>query len=199
MRKPIRQEGVGMLTPKQETFCLEYLKTGNASEAYRRAYNAEKMGRDTINTKAKDLLANGRITARLAELRAPVVEETKVELSRVVKEIARIAFFDPRKMLNEDGTPKPIHELDDDTAAAIAGIKVRHTRSEDGETAAIIEYKIADKNSASDKLMKHLGGYEKDNRQKSDAVAAMLAEIQRGNANAPAFPVVSDPDGSGGA
>ena len=28
------------LTQKQENFCLAYIETGNASEAYRKAYNA---------------------------------------------------------------------------------------------------------------------------------------------------------------
>ena len=27
------------LTPKQESFCLAYIETGNASEAYRQAYD----------------------------------------------------------------------------------------------------------------------------------------------------------------
>ena len=31
------------LTPKQEAFCLAYMETGNASEAYRRAYDADNM------------------------------------------------------------------------------------------------------------------------------------------------------------
>ena len=33
------------LTPKQEAFILAYLETGNASEAYRRAYNDEPRDR----------------------------------------------------------------------------------------------------------------------------------------------------------
>lgn len=62
------------MTPKQEAFCLAYIETGNASEAYRRAYNAENMKPETVNRKAKDLLDNGKITARLAELREPILE-----------------------------------------------------------------------------------------------------------------------------
>jgi len=62
------------VTPKQEAFCLAYIETGNASEAYRRAYNAENMKPETVNRKAKDLLDNGKITARLAELREPILE-----------------------------------------------------------------------------------------------------------------------------
>ncbi len=50
------------LTPKQEKFCLAYLETGNASEAYRRAYNAAKMKAATVNRNAKALLDNTKIT-----------------------------------------------------------------------------------------------------------------------------------------
>ena len=33
---------MGNLTPKQEKFCQKYIEMGNASEAYRQAYNASK-------------------------------------------------------------------------------------------------------------------------------------------------------------
>jgi phage terminase small subunit len=58
------------LTPKQDNFCLAYLETGNATEAYRRAYDAKNMQADTIAKRAHELLANGKITGRLNELRA---------------------------------------------------------------------------------------------------------------------------------
>ena len=48
-----------MLTPKQEKFCLIYLETGNASEAYRQVYNTSKMKKTTIGRKAFELLENG--------------------------------------------------------------------------------------------------------------------------------------------
>jgi len=68
------------LTPKQETFCLEYLKTGNASEAYRIAYDAKDMKPATINRRAKDLIDNGKIKARLGELRKPAVKRAQMTL-----------------------------------------------------------------------------------------------------------------------
>ena len=58
------------LTPKQEKFCLAYIETGNASEAYRQAYNAENMKPETINRKAKVELDKGKIRARLEALQA---------------------------------------------------------------------------------------------------------------------------------
>jgi phage terminase small subunit len=83
------------LTPKQEAFCLAYLKTGNASEAYRQAYDAEGMKVTTIHVKASELLADGKVTVRLSQLQER--EEVKALLSledhmeelRVLREIAK--------------------------------------------------------------------------------------------------------------
>ena len=74
------------LTPKQEKFCLEYLETGNASEAYRRAYDAENMNSASINRQAFDCLENPKIAARLSELRAPIVEAYQMTVMDLVKE-----------------------------------------------------------------------------------------------------------------
>lgn len=75
------------LTPKQENFCLAYLETGNASEAYRRAYDAENMTSDTISRKAKELLGNGKITARLSELREPILKRHAITVDDLLAEL----------------------------------------------------------------------------------------------------------------
>lgn len=75
------------LTPKQENFCLAYLETGNASEAYRRAYNASKMKEAVINVKACELLANGKVTVRLAELRKPIIERHQITVDDLIAEL----------------------------------------------------------------------------------------------------------------
>ena len=56
------------LTPKQEKFCQAYIETGNASEAYRQAYNTRKMKEATINRNAFTLMDNSKITARLKDV-----------------------------------------------------------------------------------------------------------------------------------
>lgn len=56
------------LTIKQEAFCQAYIETGNASEAYRKAYAADRMKPESVNRKAKELLDNGKISARVAAL-----------------------------------------------------------------------------------------------------------------------------------
>lgn len=75
------------LTPKQESFCLAYIETGNASEAYRRSYNASRMKTETINTKAKELLKNGPVTVRIDELKAEHVERHKLTVDDLLAEL----------------------------------------------------------------------------------------------------------------
>lgn len=75
------------LTPKQENFCLAYLETGNASEAYRRAYDAEKMTPGTINVKASELLANDKIAVRLSELREPILKRHAITVDDLLDEL----------------------------------------------------------------------------------------------------------------
>lgn len=83
------------LTEKQESFCLAYVAIGNATEAYRRAYDSENMKPATINRTAKELLDNPKIAARLKELRAPAVEKAQLtieDLLRELEEARRIAL-----------------------------------------------------------------------------------------------------------
>lgn len=88
------------LTPKQEAFVLAYIETGNASEAYRRAYDAARMKDATVNRKAKELLDNGKITARVDELKAQHAERHHV----TVDDIAAMLRED-RKFARECSTP----------------------------------------------------------------------------------------------
>jgi phage terminase small subunit len=57
------------LTIKQENFITAYIETGNATKAYRVAYNADKMKDTTVNSRAYDLLKNGEITDRIDQLK----------------------------------------------------------------------------------------------------------------------------------
>ena len=83
------------LTPKQEKFCLVYLETGNASEAYRQAYDAQNMKPETVNKRASELLDNGEIAGRLEALRAPIIAKAQLtveDLLRELEEARRLAL-----------------------------------------------------------------------------------------------------------
>lgn len=92
----------GKLTQKQENFCLAYIETGNASEAYRRAYNADGMKPETVNNKAHVLLKKGEIKARLEELRCPATKSAQVTLERHLSKLEEL-----RELAKEEGKYGP--------------------------------------------------------------------------------------------
>lgn len=69
------------LTPKMEAFCLHLARTGNASEAYREAYNAERMKPETVSRTAAELVADPRIAARLSQLRSDARKRSGITLA----------------------------------------------------------------------------------------------------------------------
>lgn len=75
------------LTLKQENFCLKYIETGNASEAYRQSYEAEKMKPETVNRKAAELMADGKITARIEALQAEHRNRHKLTVDDLLAEL----------------------------------------------------------------------------------------------------------------
>jgi len=75
------------MTPKQEKFCQVYVETGNASEAYRQAYDAEKMKPQTINRKAHELIENGKIAARIEALMAAACERHEITMDSITSQL----------------------------------------------------------------------------------------------------------------
>jgi phage terminase small subunit len=145
-------------------FVDEYLIDLNGTQAAIRAGYSPK----TANEQASRLLANVNIQLLIAEKQIIRSIRTEITSDRVILEIARLAFSDPRKAFTGANELKDIHDWPDEVAAAISSIKIKELRDADGTvTGTVKEVKFWDKNSAADKLMKHLGAYEVDNRQKS--------------------------------
>lgn len=71
------------MTPKQEKFCQLYIELGNASEAYRQAYDASRMKPESINVNASKLLGDAKVALRVAELKAAHVERHEVTVDTI--------------------------------------------------------------------------------------------------------------------
>lgn len=88
-------------------------------------------------------------------------QRVQVDSDRVLRELARLAFSDPRKLFHPDGAPKDITELDDDTAAVISGLEVQEVYEGSGENRVFVgyvkKYRLSDKNTAITNCLKHLG------------------------------------------
>lgn len=82
------------LTPKQEAFVLAYIETGNASEAYRRAYDSKSTD-NAIHVEASKLLKNPKVTLRVqmlqkkAEVRAILTLEEHMDELKSLRELAK--------------------------------------------------------------------------------------------------------------
>ena len=181
------------LAPMQSVFVQEYLIDLNATQAAIRAGYSAK----TAEQQGYQLLQKPSVQAAIAARQKEREQRTAVTADRVLLEAARLALFDPRKLFNDDGSPKGINELDDDTAAAVAGIEVVEQFEGSGKDRVFVgylkKYRIADKNQALEKLFRHHGLYERDNEQQTDPLTALLHTIAKTSGNA-FVPVVDDPD-----
>ena len=148
------------LTPKQRRFVNEYLIDLNATQAAIRAGYSKKTAKDI----GGENLSKPAIQAEIQKRQVKLQNTLEITQDRVLQEYARLAFYDPRKLFQPDGTPKPIEALDDDTAAALAGLEVREEFEGAGENRAFVgytkKYKLANKLGALDSLAKHLGLFE---------------------------------------
>jgi len=157
---------VRVLTPKQQRFVEEYLVDLNATQAAIRAGYSDRFS----NTNAAKLLQITTISAAISAGRAKLSQATGVTVERVVREMARIGFMDIRKLVDDKGAPIPLRQLDDDTAAAVAGLEVCRTGNAEMGVGDVLKFKLADKNKALENLMRHLGGFEKDKLSTASSV-----------------------------
>lgn len=147
------------LTDKQKRFVDEYLVDLNATQAAKRAgYKDPNIGRQ--------LITKNNVAEEIRKRKKELSEKTGITQEMVLREFAKIAFFDPRKLFQDNGQPKDITMLDDDTAGALAGLDVMEEYEGHGQDREFVgytkKYKIADKLRALDALGKHLGLFEKD-------------------------------------
>jgi phage terminase small subunit len=142
------------LTDKQKAFCEEYLIDFNGTQAAIRAGYSKK----TANEIASENLAKPYISAYIKFLQEQRSKRTEVTQDRVLLEIARLAFNDPRRAFDGDGNLLPVKQWPDDVAAAISSIKVTEMKSGDDEVVTQLkEVKFWDKGKQIELAAKHLG------------------------------------------
>jgi phage terminase small subunit len=139
------------LTPKQALFIAGYLIDGNGTRAAVAAGVPEK----SASVTASRWLKNARIAAIIAERQAQRAAKFEITADRVLQELAKLAYFDPGKLYDEDGKLKPVYELDDMTRAAVSSLEVEE-KSTRGSRAVTKKIKLADKGQNLERLGKHL-------------------------------------------
>jgi len=159
------------LTIKQEAFCQAFILHGDKSEAYRGAYNTSRMKPETVNRNAFELFNDNKITTRISYLRKQIEEDNKTTIGEIVSTLSDMLRFDIGELYDENGKLKNIHDIPKKARLMISQLDSDEIKAYEGGETIIIgqtkKLKVFDKLNAVEKLMKHLGGYEKDNEQKA--------------------------------
>jgi phage terminase small subunit len=178
------------LTARERRFVDEYMIDLNATQAAIRAGYSER----TAGAIGYENLTKPEIQSAITAARAAQQQRTQITADRVLQEVARLALYDPRKFFDADGRPKQIQDLDDDTAAVLAGLDVSEIASDrDSPLITVKKYKLPDKGANLERLMKHLGLFGVDNSQKVDPLASLLHAIASNNGSG-FQPVKKDPE-----
>ena len=158
LRKPIVRRRRTGLNPLEERFALAYLVTGNAAEAARRA----GLKAAQAKTGGFRMLQLPHVAAFVAAERAASIERTRIDVDRVKREFARLAFVDIADVIewDEDGTIalKASEAISPDDRAAIAELTVKR-----GKHGVKVRVKLHDKQRALDSLARLMGLYGKKN------------------------------------
>ena len=85
--KPSTKAKKVKLTAAQEKFCQLVASGENASASYRGAYDTSRQKTATINRNAKTMMDDTKISARIDELRKPVIEKAKVTLEGLLEKL----------------------------------------------------------------------------------------------------------------
>lgn len=171
-------------------FMAEYIKDCNGTQAALRAGYAVSTAAHT----SVILLQHPEIKAYVEKVRTQakrmLIEHARLTSQRTQEQMAALAYFDPRRLVHSDGTPKKVHELDDVAAAAIAGFDtrvewVKHPGEKRAKRVVTTVYRLHNKIAALDLAAKVTGEFAKDNAQRrpareltDDELEARIAAIQ---------------------
>jgi phage terminase small subunit len=157
------EQGMRPLSEKERRFVDAYMgdAAGNATRAAELAGYSVKSAR-RIGTR---LSSKAHIKSEIGQFRDKAAQKTGVTVERVIGELARIGFSDMRDLVDETGRLKPLHELSEDAARALAGVEVSRERvrvkSTDLEEVtteeATVKVKLWDKPAALVTLARYLG------------------------------------------
>jgi phage terminase small subunit len=149
---------------KEAAFIREYPIDFNGTQAAIRA----KYSKKTAGQTATKLLKKAVVREAIKKVIEKSAIKNELSMDRVLLEYKRLSLFDIRKLYDENGAMKNMHDIDDDTAAALISAESDDIFSEDGKKIGHVrKLKGADKRAALSDVMRHLGGFEKDNAQQA--------------------------------
>jgi phage terminase small subunit len=139
------------ITPKQAIFAAEYLIDGNAT----RAAIASGFSEASAHVTGARLLRNAKVAAAIADGQARRAQKLEITAERVLRELAKLAFYDPGELFDERGNLLPVQRLDETARAAITALDTE-TREVNGARTVVKKVKLADKGLNLERLGRYL-------------------------------------------
>lgn len=172
------------LTIKQENFCNYYIESGNASDAYRRAYSSEKMRDKQVWEESCKLLSNPNVAQRVKELQEEQKSKSDITKERILQELSGIAFSTIADMHNTWIERKEFDKLSKKEKSAIKSISTKILKKNIGTSdepeivdVEYVKIELYDKIKAIERICKMLGF---DEPTKID-LKSMLFDIDTGD------------------
>jgi len=184
----------GQGAARRALFIAKYVELGNATAAALAAGYSKR----TAGQQGSRLTKNPEVAAEIAKRKGELLGSVNASQERIIEELARIAFFDPRKLFNEDDALKPIRELDDATAAVIAGFEaeeeyderdiqeelepgprggaLKRRRKQRVAIGRLSKVKMVSKHAALESLMSYHGMHK--SQKPGDAVAGLILTLR---------------------
>lgn len=158
------------LTDKQQRFVEEYMVDLNATQAAIRAGYSQS----TAHSIGAENLIKPEIQEAIQKRKQELSDQTGITAERVLKEYAKIAFSDIRELYTPDNNLYDIRQLDDETAGAVMSVEVDVMSVQGMPIGETKKVKLYDKLRALEALGKHIGLFEKDNKQKQAEVQNII-------------------------
>lgn len=158
------------LTDKQQRFVEEYMVDLNATQAAIRAGYSQ----DTAKEIGCENLTKPNIQEAIQKRKQELSDQTGITAERVLKEYAKIAFSDIRELYTPDNNLYDIRQLDDETAGAVMSVEVDVMSVQGMPVGETKKVKLYNKLTALEALGKHIGLFEKDNKQKQAEVQNII-------------------------
>lgn len=186
MRRAATTEGE--LTEAEEEFCGFIAAGYRQAEAYRKAFPASlKWKPNSVWSAASTLAAGPKVKARITALATIAQANTQLTVERVLLEMQKLAFYDPRELFDKDGNPLRMSELGEDIACAIAGVDVVTIGNADAGIGEVRKYKLADKKGALEMLGRHLAMFK--DQLKIAADSELLQALRESVGNTSRLPI----------
>ena len=140
------------LTPKESIFIDEYMEHFNATKAYIKAYNYTGTYRNAKSTASK-IINKDYIQAEIKRRREELRQEHNLYMESLIEQLKRIAFNNPRDLVNVKKNVVIISDTEDLTDEIWSTIK----SIKEGKNG--IEIEFHDKMKAIELLVKYCGLY----------------------------------------